>query len=353
MTLQLPQIPPLDPVAADAAARRVDNLTKPRGSLGRLEELAIRLAAIQARPLPSVGRRLAVVVAADHGVTAQGVSAYPSEVTAQMVRNFIAGGAAIAVLSRWAGADLVVIDAGILEPVTDSRVLDMRMGAGTADFSRVPAMPRSTAEAALARGIEYGRHAIAAEAVACGEMGIGNTTAASALAAALLGAPAAAVTGPGAGVDAAALRHKVAVIDAAIALHRPDAADPVDVLSKVGGFEIAVLAGIMIGCAAERRVVVTDGLISCAAALVAGRLVPGATGYMVASHLSTEPGAALILRDLGLNPLLDLNLRLGEGTGAALALPLLDAACRLLSEMATFDEAAVSGRSAAGEDAFE
>ncbi|HEY7270143.1 MAG TPA: nicotinate-nucleotide--dimethylbenzimidazole phosphoribosyltransferase [Dehalococcoidia bacterium] len=346
MTLTLPHIPALDSAATDAAAARLDQLTKPQGSLGLLEALAVRLAGIQRRALPSLERKLVVVAAADHGITAQGVSAYPSEVTGQMVRNFLAGGAAINVLARAAGADILVVDAGIKQPIADVRIVDMRMGAGTADFSREPAMSRVTAEEALARGIDFGRRSEGYGVIACGEMGIGNTTAASAVAAALLGLRAADVTGPGTGVSIDAVAAKRAVIDAALALHRPDPSDAVDVLSKVGGFEIAVLAGIMIGAASMRRVVVVDGVISGAAALAAARLVPECVDYMVAAHLSTEPGHAFILSDLGLSPLLDLNLRLGEGTGAALALPILDAACRILSEMATFEEAAVSGRSA-------
>jgi nicotinate-nucleotide--dimethylbenzimidazole phosphoribosyltransferase len=300
---------------------------------------------MQSRSLPSLDKKLAVVVAADHGITAQGVSAYPSEVTAQMVRNFLAGRAAISVLARQAGAELVVVDAGIRERLDDPRIIDLRMGAGTADFSVGPAMPREQAESAVRRGIELARSVFDADVVACGEMGIGNTTAASAVIAALLGAPAGSVTGPGTGLKPASLARKAAVIHRALALHRPDREDAIDVLSKVGGFEIAVLAGIMIGCASRRRIAVIDGLISSAAALVAARLAPGSTQYMVASHLSTEPGHILVLRDLGLEPLLDLNLRLGEATGAALALAILEAACRLLSEMATFEEAAVSGRS--------
>jgi nicotinate-nucleotide--dimethylbenzimidazole phosphoribosyltransferase len=343
VTLVLPEIPPIDAAARDAARARLDQLTKPRDSLGRLESLAERLAGIQGRSLPRIDRRLIVVAAADHGVTAQSVSAYPAEVTTQMVRNFLDGGAAVCVLARQFGAELRVIDAGVRERIEDPRIVDLRMGPGTADFSAAPAMTAATATRAVQAGIDFAGE-IDADAVVCGEMGIGNSTAAAAVAAALLGLRAADVVGPGTGVDLEGMARKRRVVDAALALHRPDASDAVDVLAKVGGFEIAVLSGVVIGCAAARRVVLVDGLISTAAALVASRLSPASPDYMIAGHLSTEPGQPHILRDLGLTPVLDLELRLGEGTGAALALPSLDAACRLLSEMATFDEAAVSRR---------
>jgi nicotinate-nucleotide--dimethylbenzimidazole phosphoribosyltransferase len=343
-SLKLPGIPALDEASMAFSSERLDRLTKPRGSLGRLEELAIRLAGIRSEAFPRIDRKLAVVVAGDHGVVAQGVSAYPPAVTGQMVRNFLAGGAAVNVLAAWAGAEVLIIDAGILEPISDSRILDLRMGPGTADLSRQPAMPVETAIEALNEGIQLGVNGISADVVACGEMGIGNSTAASALTAALLKMPPREVTGQGTGVGLQALQYKIEVIEAALALHRPDPADPLDVLAKLGGFEIAVLAGLMIGCAAARRVVVMDGLISSAAALAASRLAPGVCDYLFASHLSTEPGHAWILQELALSPLLDLRLRLGEGTGALLATPLLEASCRLLREMATFDEAGVSGR---------
>lgn len=353
MDSRLPPILPPDLEARATARARMDGLTKPRGSLGRLEEVAVQLAAIQGRPLPDVSKRVIVVATADHGVTAQGVSAYPSDVTRQMVGNFLAGRAAINVLARLAGAQLMVIDAGIREPVDDVRITSMRLGAGTADLSVGPAMGRETAMAAIEKGVELGRFRTDADVVVCGEMGIGNSTAASAVTAALLGLRANAVTGPGAGLDAGALRHKTDVIDAAIDLNQPDPSDAVDVLAKVGGFEIGVLAGVMIGSASRRRAVVLDGLISSSAALIASRLAAGVREYFFAGHLSTEPGHGWILRDLALRPLLDLGLRLGEGTGAALALPLLDAACRLLSEMATFEEAGVAGRLPGHDESFE
>ena len=341
MSLSLPAVPDFDSRAAEAAQARLDTLTKPKGSLGRLEDLAVRLAGIQGTALPALDRKTVVVVAADHGVAARGVSAYPPEVTTQMVRNFLAGGAAICVLARAAGASLLVVDAGIREALSDPRLVDCRVGPGTADFSREPAMSRHDAEVALSQGIALSE-TLDADVVACGEMGIGNSSAAAAVIAALLGLPAAKVAGPGTGLDAAGVARKAVVIDEALALHRPDARDPVDLLAKVGGFEIGVLAGLMLGTAAHRRAVVIDGLISASAAMLAVRLDARVLAFMFAGHLSPEPGHALALGDLGLEPLLDLRMRLGEGTGACLALPLMDAACRLLSEMATFAQAGVS-----------
>jgi nicotinate-nucleotide--dimethylbenzimidazole phosphoribosyltransferase len=346
--LDLPAIPAIDVASARAAAERLDRLTKPRGSLGRLEELAISLAGMQARPLPSLESRAVVVVAADHGVTAQGVSAYPSEVTGQMVSNFLAGGAAINALSRIAGASLLVVDAGTLEPVTDPRVRSLRMGPGTADMSRGTAMSHETATEAVRRGAALADE-LGADVIACGEMGIGNTTAAAAIAAVLLDLKPKDVAGTGAGLGPEGVQHKAAVIAQALAVNRPDPLDALDVLAKVGGFEIAVLAGVMIGAASRRRVIVLDGVISTAAALIAARLAPGAREFMVAAHRSPEPAHLWMLDDLRLRPLLDLEMRLGEGSGAALALPILDAACRVLREMATFDEAGIAGSEATGD----
>ncbi|HXH21017.1 MAG TPA: nicotinate-nucleotide--dimethylbenzimidazole phosphoribosyltransferase [Dehalococcoidia bacterium] len=340
MTISLPEIPPLDREAAAAAAARLDSLTKPRGSLGRLEELAIALAAMQGRPLPLVSRKLVLVVAADHGVVAQGVSAYPAEVTRQMVANFLAGGAAINVLSRVAGAELAVVDAGMVCPVDDPRVIGLRLGPGTHDFSRGPAMSMGTAAEALRRGVALADR-FDSDVVACGEMGIGNSTAAAALAAALLGLTPAAAAGPGAGLDAAGVERKASVIARALAANRPDPANALDVLAKLGGFEVGILAGFMVGAAARRRVLLIDGVISTAAALIAARLAPVVRDYMIAAHRSPEPAHGFMLEALALTPLLDFSMRLGEGSGAALTIPILEAACRLLAEMATFDEAGV------------
>lgn len=332
------EIPPLDHEAMRTARAELDRKTKPRGSLGRLEELAVQLAGIGVS-----GPRCAIVVAAaDHGYTDEGVSAYPAEVTRQMLQVFASGGAAISVLARVVDAELVVVDAGVGEELEDPRVRSIRIGAGTANAARGPAMSREQAVAALEAGISIARElAGRADIVALGDMGIGNTTAAGALHAALLDIPAAAVCGPGTGLDPEGVRRKAAVIDRALAANGP-LDDPVDVLAALGGFEIALLAGVALGAASERLAVVLDGFIVTAAALVAARVAPPAVAYMVAAHLSPEPGHRIGLDALGLEPLLDLELRLGEGTGAALALPLLRAALALLTEMATFENAGVT-----------
>jgi nicotinate-nucleotide--dimethylbenzimidazole phosphoribosyltransferase len=310
--------------------RAFDRKTKPRGSLGVLEELAVRIGALQGVAVPARPECAIVVAAADHGVAAEGVSAYPQEVTAQMVANFEAGGAAVNVLAREAGARLVIVDAGV--------------GAPTANIARGPAMPRSAAETHVARG-----RAVAAEfaadgigLVGVGEMGIGNTTAAAALCAALLPAPPDTVCGPGTGLDAAGVARKVAAVTRALDVNRVDAADPVGVLAALGGFEIALLAGVMLGCREARVPVVLDGFITGAAALVAAAIDPAAVDAMIAGHRSPEPGHALVLDQLGLEPLLDLRLRLGEGSGAALAMPIVRSAIALLNDMASFDEAGVT-----------
>ncbi len=333
-----------EPGAGAAAQRAFDAKTKPRGSLGRLEELAVRIAALEGVAVPARPEAAIVVAAADHGVAAEGVSAYPQEVTAQMVANFAAGGAAINVLAREAGARLVVVDAGVAVPVEHGAVRPLRLGPGTASIARGPAMARETA----ALGIEHGA-ALAAELAAdgiglvgLGEMGIGNTTAASALCAALLPAEPAAVCGRGTGLDDAGLARKVAVVSRALEANAVDPDDPLGVLAALGGFELALLAGVALGCAAQRVPVVLDGFITGAAALVAARIEPDAVGAMIASHRSPEPGHALVLDALGLEPLLDLGLRLGEGTGAALAIPIVRSALALLNDMASFDDAGVT-----------
>lgn len=339
-------IPAIDEVAAQATASRLDRLTKPPGSLGRLEELAVRLAGMTGDAGCRFEHRAVVVMAADHGVTEEAVSAYPPEVTAQMVANFLAGGAGINVLARQAGARVVVVDMGVRVPVRAAGVLDRRMGAGTRNMMREPAMTLAQAEAAVAAGEQLAGELVAAgcDIVLTGEMGIGNTTAASALTAAFTGRPAREVTGRGTGIDDAALAHKVEVVERALVLHRPDPRDPMTVLACLGGFEIAGLAGLMLGAAARRRPVVLDGFITGAAALAAAALAPGVGAYLVASHRSVEPGHTAALEQLGLEPLLDLRLRLGEGTGAALALQLIDAAVAVRDEMATFEETRVSER---------
>lgn len=338
------RIAPLDRAAMQAAQQRQDQLTKPTGSLGRLEALAIRIAGITGQARPRLTQPAIIVMAADHGVTAQGVSAYPAAVTPQMVANFLRGGAAINVLARHVAARVLVADLGVaaeLAPHPD--LLDHKIAAGTNDFSQTAAMSRAQAIQALTAGITVARQAIAAGAdiLATGDMGIGNTTASSAIVAAISGLPVAEVTGRGTGVDDTGLVRKVTVIEQALALHRPDPRDALDVLAKVGGFEIGGLAGVMIGAAAERLPVVVDGFISGAAALIACGIVPALQPYLIAGHRSVERGHQAVFSTLDLDPLLDLDMRLGEGTGAALGISLCVAACRLLDEMATFAEAGV------------
>jgi nicotinate-nucleotide--dimethylbenzimidazole phosphoribosyltransferase len=335
------------PVDRDAAARaqsRLDRKTKPRGSLGRLEELACRLAAVYRTAEPALPARAVVVMAGDHGVAEEGVSAYPQEVTGQMVKNFLTGGAAINVLARQHGARVVVADLGTKDPVRLPQVRDLRLGPGTANFARGPAMSRETAVRALEAGIGLAGE-LAGEGVGLlgvGEMGIANTTASSAITAALTGQAPAQVTGRGTGIDDERLLNKVAAIEQALQVNRPDAADPLDVLAKVGGFEIGGLAGVMLGAAAHRVPVLLDGFITGAAALIAVGLCPAVRDYLVASHRSVEPGHHAVLAQLGLRPLFELDMRLGEGTGAVLAMNLAEAALRVLGEMATFEAAGVT-----------
>jgi nicotinate-nucleotide--dimethylbenzimidazole phosphoribosyltransferase len=335
-----------EPDAGAARAMRavLDEKTKPRGSLGRLEQLGRRIAAIRGsaelRPLPAA----IVVAAGDHGVASEGVSAYPSAVTREMLANFAAGGAAINVLARRAGAELVVVDAGVVEPIANPQIRSLRIGAGTRNFKVEPAMTRLQAIQALDAGIrlsgELDREGTGI--VGLGDMGIGNSTAAAAVAAALLGLEPRAVCGRGTGIDDQALTKKVSTVRAALRRHKVGPDDPIGVLAAVGGFEIGVLAGLVLGAAASRLVVLLDGFITSVAALLAVALGPRATRAMVASHLSPEPGHRPVLEALEQKPLLDLGVRLGEGTGAALALPLLQASLALADEMATFAEAGVT-----------
>ncbi|MGH3022254.1 MAG: nicotinate-nucleotide--dimethylbenzimidazole phosphoribosyltransferase [Gaiellaceae bacterium] len=340
----LARIAPVNEAAGRAAQAALDAKTKPRGSLGELEALAVRIAAIRGTASPGRPPAAVVVAAGDHGYAAREVSAYPQEVTAQMLANFAAGGAAINVLAREAGARLVVVDAGVLRPVEHAAIRPLRLGAGTADATAGPAMTRDQALAGIAAGADLAAELVreGIGIVAVGDMGIGNTTAASALCAALLPAEPAAVCGRGTGIDEDGLARKVDAVRAALAANDPGPGDPVGVLAALGGYEIAVLAGVCLGAAAEGAVALLDGFVTGAAALVAARLAPDAVGRMVASHRSPEPGHPLVLADLGLRPLLDLGLRLGEGTGAALALPLVDAALAILAEMATFTAAGVT-----------
>ncbi len=340
----LAAVEPIDAAAGEQARERLDHKTKPRRSLGRLEDLAIRLAAIYRTADPPLPAKVVVVMAADHGVAEEGVSAYPQEVTAQMVQNFAAGGAAINVLARQQGARVVVANLGTCRPVRVPALDACRLGPGTANFTRGPAMSRETAVRALEIGIGLA-HELAADGFGLfgvGDMGIGNTTSASAITAVLGGDDPARVTGRGTGIDEKRLRHKVAIIERALRVNRPDPTDALDVLAKVGGFEIAGLAGVILGAAALRVPVILDGFITGAAALAAVRLCDNARHYLIASHRSVEPGHAAVLGELRLEALFDLQMRLGEGTGAALAMGLAEAALRVLREMATFENAGVT-----------
>lgn len=329
---------------ADAAQVAFDAKTKPRGSLGRLEELARTVAAIRRDGSPRVTPTAIVVVAGDHGIAAEGVSAYPQEVTGQMLANFAGGGAAISVLARAVGARLVVVDAGVNSDYRDEDVIDRRLGPGTANSTLGPAMSREQAVRALEAGIELTRQLTAdgVGLIGLGDMGIGNTAASSALVAALLGRDPAEVCGRGTGVDDEGLRRKIAAVRRALDANRIDTSDPVGVLAAVGGFEHGVLAGLALGAAADHVPAVLDGFVVGAAALVAARIAPAAVGSMIPSHLSPEPGHAIVLDALGLTPLLDLRMRLGEGSGAALGIQLIDDALTLLQEMATFEHAGVT-----------
>jgi nicotinate-nucleotide--dimethylbenzimidazole phosphoribosyltransferase len=330
---------------ARAAQTRLDFKTKPRGSLGRLEELAVSLASIYRTAEPLLPDKAVVVLAADHGVTEEGVSAYPQEVTCQMVRNFAAGGAGINVLARQQNARVIVVDMGTKTPLIGlPEVRSHRLGPGTANMARGAAMSGETARHGIEIGIQLATELCQAgiRVIAIGEMGIGNTTAASAIVAAMLGLAPKKVTGRGTGVDDARLALKIDTIEKALAVNGPDPAAPLDILAKVGGFEIAGLVGVIIGAAARKVPVVLDGFITGAAALIAAGLCPSARDYLIASHRSVEPGHTFVLDHLALRPLLDLDLRLGEGTGAVLALNLIEASLRILREMATFESASVT-----------
>jgi nicotinate-nucleotide--dimethylbenzimidazole phosphoribosyltransferase len=338
-------IRPLDSEAQRRARARQDILTKPKGSLGRLEDLSIQLAGIYRTDSPVVRKKVIFTIAADHGICAEGVSAYPSEVTAQMVLNFANGGAAINVLGRHAGAEVVTVDMGVASDLEwPASVMPRKVRKGTRNMAKEPAMTADEAAEAVWRGIELGRGAVdgGANLIGIGDMGIGNTTAATALTAVFTGQPIAEVTGRGTGLDDEGLQKKIKIIEEVIRLHRPDPAKPLDVLQRVGGLEIAGMVGVILGGAEKSVPVILDGFISSSSALIAAGLAPVSKSYMIASHRSVERGHRAILEHLGLEPILDLRMRLGEGTGAALAMGLVEASCKLLNEMATFDSAGVS-----------
>jgi len=360
----LKKIAPVKIEFAEKAQKRLDNLTKPQGSLGRLEEFAKRIVAITENTMPVLDKKVIFTFAGDHGVSEEGVSAFPKEVTKQMVFNFLNGGAGINVLAHHAGADVVVIDIGVDftkggdspdstaslrfarkswdSPLTD--FISKKVIMGTKNMRHGPAMTRQEAEQCIGVGIE-----LAAEYAqksygifGTGDMGIGNTTPSSAIAAVLTDRPVSEVTGKGTGIGDEALKNKIRVIEDAISINKPDPSDPIDVLSKVGGAEIGGIAGLIIGAAAKRIPVVIDGFISTAGALIAYCLEPKIKDYMFAAHNSVEIGHKTMLKKIGLKPILDLNLRLGEGTGAALAMLIIEAGLKIYKEMATFSDAGVS-----------
>ncbi|MFC2016427.1 nicotinate-nucleotide--dimethylbenzimidazole phosphoribosyltransferase [Chloroflexota bacterium] len=341
-------IKPLDGGAMAEAQARQDTLTKPQGSLGRLEELSIRLAGIQGKPIPQIRHKAIITMAGDNGVVDERVGNWPQEVTAQMVYNFLSGGAGINVIARQVGARIIVVDMGVAtELKPDSKLLSRKVAPGTQNMALGSAMTREQAVMAVETGIEIVTTELAKglDIVGTGDMGIGNTTSSSAICAVMTGEPVAMVTGRGTGIDDGQLAHKIGVINKALAVNHPDPKQPLDVLAKVGGFEIGGLVGVMLAAAAHRLPVVVDGFISGAAALIATALSPGLKDFLIAAHVSVEAGHQLLLKHLGLKPLLDLGMRLGEGTGAALGIFLSETAARILAEMSTFTESGVSERS--------
>ena len=336
-----------DKTAMAAAQTRQDTLTKPAGSLGRLEELSIQLAGITGQALPSIKDKVIITMAGDHGVVSEGVSAFPQEVTPQMVLNFLNGGAAINVLAQHVGSRITVVDMGVavdLEPHPD--LVIKKIAPGTANMASGPAMTREQAEAAIMAGVEVIDVEITqgVDIVGTGDMGIGNTTPSAAIAAVITGIKPEKITGRGTGVDDEGLKRKIDAIQRALALNKPDPKDGLDVLAKVGGFEIGGLAGVMLGAAANRIPIMVDGFISTAAAMIAVVIAPAVRPYLISAHRSQEHGHMQMLEWLELKPLVDLDLRLGEGTGAALGISIAEAACKILAEMATFADASISDK---------
>lgn len=329
------------------AKERLDQLIMPHWALGRLMDLALDLAGICGSIRPFIQRKTIVVMAGDHGITDSGISLFPKEVTMEMIRGIVNGVAGINVLARQAGADVMVVDMGVagdLSALTiNGQILDRKIATGTKNFAVGAAMSRDQAVKALEAGISVAHDlAYSTDLFGTGDMGIGNTSPSSAIVATLCQLPVAEVVGRGTGLDDAQLKHKIAVLEKALELNNPDPTDPIDVLSQVGGFEIAGIAGLVLGAAALKKPIIIDGFISTAGALAAGRLAPKSKEYMIAAHRSVEKGQIAALADLGKEPLLDLQFRLGEGTGAAVAMNLVDGAVAILTEMATFSEAAVS-----------
>ncbi len=342
------KIEKLDHSLAEEAQKRLDNLTKPQGSLGRLEELAKQIVEITRNESPPVKNKIIFTMAGDHGVVKEGVSAFPQEVTPQMVYNFTEGGAGINVLEKQVGARVVVVDMGVAEKlkIKNEKLKIKKVNFGTKNMAKGPAMTKEEAVKSIETGIEVLEEELAngIDIVGTGDMGIGNTTPSSAIAACFTGKPVEDLVGRGTGIDDGTLVNKIAVIKGALKVNKPDARDAIDVLSKVGGFEIGGLAGVILAAASRRIPVVIDGFISGASALIAEHLEPKVKGYLIAAHCSVEKGHKIVLDYMGLNPLLDLDLRLGEGTGAALAISLVEAGVKIMTEMATFKSAGVSGR---------
>jgi nicotinate-nucleotide--dimethylbenzimidazole phosphoribosyltransferase len=338
----LDRIEDLDAGAMSAARERQDQLTKPAGSLGILEQISIRLAGICGEMLPEIEKKAVVVMAGDHGIVAEGVSAFPAEVTEQMVYNFINGGAAINVLARHEGAAVVVVDMGVKAVIDHPKVVNRKIKPGTANMTQGPAMTKDEAVRAVLAGANVASDLIQSgvNLLATGDMGIGNTSASSAIVSVLGGLPVADVVGAGTGIDH--VNDKARTIERAIAVNNPDPKDPIDVTAKVGGLEIAGLAGVVLAAAANRVPVIIDGFISGAAALIAAKLAPRSVNYMFASHQSVEPGHQKTMAEIGLAPVLHMDMRLGEGTGAVLAMNLVEAAALIIKEMATFAEAGVA-----------
>ncbi len=337
----------LDENAMAAARARQNMLTKPTGSLGRLEELSIQLAGIMGKGIPVIQDKVIITMAGDHGVVAEGVSAYPQQVTPQMVLNFLHGGAAINVLARHVSARITVVDMGVAaEMEAHPLLVNKKVARGTANMTKGPAMRREQATQAILAGVEVVEAEIAKglDIVGTGDMGIGNTTPSAAIASVLTGIEPAKIAGRGTGVDDEGLKRKIEAIERAIAVNHPDPKDGIDVLSKVGGFEIGGLAGVILGAAAHHKAVMMDGFISTAAAMIAVTIAPAVRPYLISAHRSQEYGHSQMVAWLGLKPLVDFDLRLGEGTGAALGISIAEAACKILAEMATFSEAGVSDK---------
>ena len=338
------KIKPIDTGLMEEAQRKLDNLTKPQGSLGRLEELAKAVVGITGEIEPCLERKVIFTLVGDHGVVEEGVSAYPKEVTPQMVYNFLSGGAGINVLAKHVGAEVVVVDMGVAEElkIKNEKLKIKKINFGTKNMAKGPAMTRDEAIRSIEAGICVFEEEGKIDIVGTGDMGIANTTPSSAIVAVYTGESPERVTGRGTGISDTSWRNKVGVIERALEVNKPDLSDPIDVLSKIGGFEIGGLVGVILAGAAHRIPVVIDGFISGAAALIAVGLEPKVKDYLFASHCSVEIGHTLALNKLGLRPILDLNLRLGEGTGAALGINLIEAGCKILTQMATFSSAGVS-----------